>query len=312
MAETEPQTQAAAPGSFHQRTVIVTGGAGFIGAPLCKAFARAGANVVVNDYGCSVSGEGSSASPAEQVAQEIRAEGLSAVADMHNVATDAEQIVATALARFGRVDVIVNNAGITIYGPVEAQGPEAMRRVFEVNALGAMALCHYAWPHMQRQAYGRVVNVTSDSVFGMADSSPYVLSRGAVLGVTRTLALEGRPHNILVNAVGPSAYSRMRMAADEDSRLPAEQHAQLQARYPGESNVPAILALASEKLDLSGEIWSTGSYALGRTILGTVKDVKGLRTLDECLQAMQVLMDKDREWTEPHSIADYAAFKSKS
>ncbi|OQV00137.1 hypothetical protein CLAIMM_05675 [Cladophialophora immunda] len=294
--------------SFANRTVIVTGAGGSIGKPLCVAFAKAGANVIANDYGCSTAGQGSSSAPAAQVVAEIVAQGLSAVADTHDVARDADKIVALAIERFKRLDIIVNNAGIITYGPVEAQEPEDIRRVFEVNALGAIALCHYAWPHMQKQKYGRIINFTSDSVFGMPSSTGYVLSRGAMLGVTKTLALEGQPHNILVNTIGPSAYSRMVLDVIQD--LPPDQQEGFKSTFTGESNIPPLLALASEENTYTGQIWSSGNYAMGRTILATVREVKKLRTARDCLAAMTELMDKDRPWTEPRSIEEFLAFRA--
>ncbi|TPX18612.1 uncharacterized protein E0L32_002469 [Thyridium curvatum] len=303
-------TPAAAPRSFANRTVIVTGAAGSIGAPLCLALARAGANVVANDLGCSPGGEGASAAPVEELVAKITGEGLSAIADTHNVGTDAAKIVDAAVSRFGRVDAIINNAGIICYGPVETQTPEQVRALFEVNALGAYALCHAAWPHMQRQGYGRVVNFTSDSVFGMPASAGYVMARGAMLGVTRTLALEGAAHGILVNTVGPSAYSRM--VADVSKDLPPEQLAWFKATYTGESNVPAIMALASEQNTITGEIWNTGAFRMGRTLLGAIKDVGGCETVEKSLEAMKELQGKDREWAEPHSIPEFLVFKSQA
>jgi len=303
-------TPVAQPNSFLNRTVIVTGGAGSIGKPLCLAFARAGANVVVNDYGCSPSGEGFSDSPVEKVVQEITSEGFSAVADRHNVATDADKIVQTAIEHFGRIDIIINNAGIIAYGPIEHQDPATVRKVFEVNALGPIAICHYAWPHMKKQRFGRIVNFTSDSVFGMPFSTAYVLSRGAILGVTKTLSLEGQPDNILVNTVGPSAYSRM--VADVIQNLPPQQQDAFKATYTGESNVPVIVALASEQNKYTGQVWVSGAYAMGRTAICSIKEIKGLSTVDQCLTGMDELMKKDRPLTEPQSIQDFLVFRSEN
>ncbi|KAH6695141.1 hypothetical protein F5X68DRAFT_186646 [Plectosphaerella plurivora] len=296
--------------SFKDRTVIVTGAAGSIGAPLCIAFARAGANVIANDLGYSASGAGSSDAPVTRIVDEIVSEGLSAVADTHDVATEADKIVAGAMAKFGRIDILVNNAGIIHYGSLEDSGPDIVRRIFEVNALGAYALCHHAWTHMKEQRYGRIINFTSDSVFGMPQSSAYVMSRGAILGVTRTIALEGAEYGILANTVGPSAYSRM--VADVSKNLPPAQLEWFKETYTGDSNVPVIMALASERNEMSGEIWTSGGYCMGRSILGSCKDVKNVRNVDQCLEAMAELKQPGREWTEPYSIQEFLAFKATS
>ncbi|KAM5383742.1 hypothetical protein ACJZ2D_001731 [Fusarium nematophilum] len=296
--------------AFVNRTVIVTGAAGSIGKPLCIAFARSGANVIANDVGCSPTGQGSSAAPVTELVAKLQREGLSVVADTHNVATEADKIVANAIARFGRIDVIINNAGIIQYNSVEDQSLAGLREIFEVNALGAYALCHFAWPHMKEQKYGRIVNFTSDSVFGMPNSSAYVMARGAMLGVTRTLMVEGQAHGIIVNTVGPSAYSRM--VADVSKDLPKEQLEWFKTTYTGESNVAVILALASEQNKATGEMWTSGAYSMGRTILGTVQDVTNVRTVDQAIDAMEELRKGDRKATEPHSIQEFLAFKAQA
>jgi len=299
----------APPGSFANRTVIVTGGAGSIGRPLCLAFAAAGANVVVNDLGGDISGSGSSASPASDVVAEIKRNGGSAVVDTHSV-TDAEAIIANALQAFGRIDIIVNNAGITRYGMLEAQTPEAFKAVFEVNAAGPMALLHHAWPHFQAQNYGRVVNFSSDSLFGMTNSLPYVVSRGAMFGATRTLALEGAPHNIIVNAVNPTSYSRMMEPMFKD--LPPEHLAATKNSYPGEANVPPILALTHESCAVTGQVFSCGSYGISRIMLGTTSEVSNCRTMSEVQKRLPELMELGREYAEPMNIIEFADFRKKT
>ncbi|CAG9990154.1 unnamed protein product [Clonostachys byssicola] len=296
------------PKEFHNRTAIVTGAAGSIGAPLCLALARAGANVVANDYGCSVSGEGSSSDQVTQLVEKIKEEGLVAISDTHDVSTEAKAIVDAAIASFGRVDVIINNAGIIEYGAVENQSPGVVQKIFQVNALGAYALCHYAWPHMKRQGYGRVVNFTSDSIFGLVNSSGYVMARGAMLGITRSLALEGAPHGILVNTVAPAAFSRMMAEVSRD--IPTAQLEWIKAKYTGESNLPVLMALASEKITLSGEIWHSGAYSVGRGILGTTKNRTDIHTTDDCIKAMEKLKAEESDWAEPKSVSEFLSFKA--
>ncbi|KAF2488881.1 NAD(P)-binding protein [Lophium mytilinum] len=299
----------APPGSFKNRTVIVTGGAGSIGRPLCLAFASAGANVVVNDLGGDISGSGSSPSPASSVVAEIKSAGGSAVADTHSV-TDAHAILTTALEAFGRIDIIVNNAGITRYGLLESQPPDAFTDVFAVNAAAPLALLHHAWPLFQAQSYGRVVNFASDSMFGMANSLPYVVSRGATFGATRTLALEGGPHGILVNAVCPTSYSRMMEPMFKD--MPSEHRALTESRYRGEANVPMILALAHESCPVSGQVFSTGAYGMSRVMLGTTSAVSGCTTMGEVTRRLPELLEKGREYAEPMNVYEFADFRART
>jgi NAD(P)-dependent dehydrogenase (short-subunit alcohol dehydrogenase family) len=295
-------------GSFANRTVIVTGGAGSIGRPLCLAFAQAGANVVVNDLGGSITGHGNSPDPASSVVDEIKATGGSAIADTHSV-TDAKAIIDTALAAFGRIDIIVNNAGITRYGLLDTQTPENFKDVFEVNAAAPMALLHYAWPYFQKQSYGRVVNFASDSLFGMPNSMPYVVSRGATFGATRSLALEGASHGIVINAVSPTSYSRMMEPMMQD--LPEAHREATKQSYPGEANVPMILALAHEDCKISGQVFSIGSYGISRVVFGTTSEVRGLKTMEDVQERLPELLEKEREQVEPMNINEFADFRTR-
>lgn len=136
-----PNQQLAEANPFSRRTVIVTGAGGSMGRPLALAFAKAGANVVVNDVGSSVSGEGSSGTVVEDVVKEILGLGLSAVGDTNSV-TDGEKIIESAIRAFGRVDVLINNAGIIQYGSMEEQTPAVFRKIFEVSTLGPISLIH--------------------------------------------------------------------------------------------------------------------------------------------------------------------------
>jgi NAD(P)-dependent dehydrogenase (short-subunit alcohol dehydrogenase family) len=299
--------QLASPNSFTNRTVIVTGGAGALGRAISLAFAKAGANVVVNDFGSSPSGAANSSSPAQSLVDEILALGFSAISDTHSV-TDGEKIIQTAIDRFGRVDVLVNTAAIIHYGPVETQSPDIIRKVFEVNALGAMTMVHYAWPYFQRQRYGRVINFTSESIFGMPQSTAYVLSKGALVGVTKTLALEGAPFGITVNCAAPCAYSRLGGSFIED--LPPRVREEYVLRYTGVSNVPMILALSHEKNDISGKIFSLGAYAVGRMVLGSVAGPKKVRTMEDCFQRQEEILGKGKEVAEPDNAEQFFAFKA--
>ncbi|KAK6367305.1 hypothetical protein LTS17_010230 [Exophiala oligosperma] len=272
------------------KTAIVTGGAGSFGKLLCYEFARAGANVVVNDLGGSVSGLGASAGPAEEIAEAIRKEGYSAVADTHSV-MDAEKIIDTALKAFGRVDILINNAGIATFGAYETQDPEALRRVLEVNAVGPLLLCRFALPLFKAQNYGRIVNISSASMLGMAGLGAYPASKAALVGLTRSLALEVQDQNIRVNAVGPVAVSRM--AQDYQADPDRDERLEAQAQWPPESNLAPILALASEPHDFNGQFFNTANYQTCRVVVGAkpamrIDSVKGFLDAKEQLMGQTV------------------------
>jgi NAD(P)-dependent dehydrogenase (short-subunit alcohol dehydrogenase family) len=275
----------AQPGSFANRTIIVTGGAGVIGRPLCLAFAAAGGNVVVNDLGGNADGGGKSSEAADSVVKEIRALGGKSIANYDSV-TDGEKIVAAAIEAFGRVDVIVNNAGIIRYKMVRDQTVDDFRSLLEVNTLGAISLTLAAWPHFQKQRYGRAINFTSDSVFGMPSSASYIVSKSALIGATKAFALEGADFGTTVNAVAPVAYSRM---AGETIPDEAQREA-FKNTYSGTGNAPMILALAHESNDITGKIFSLGAFNVNELVLGFKAGTNEARTMEDCFKKRDVIL----------------------
>ncbi|RFU33185.1 hypothetical protein B7463_g3199, partial [Scytalidium lignicola] len=293
--------------SFAKRTVIVTGGAGALGRAISIAFAKVGANVVVNDLGGSPYGQGNSKLLSEELVHDIRKMGFSAVADSNSV-TEGKKIIDTAIDKFGRIDVLINTAAITHYAPIEDLTPDVFRKILEVNAIGPMSLIHHAWPHFKKQKYGRVVNFTSDSIFGMRNASAYVLSKGALVGVNKTLALEGAPYGITVNCAAPCAFSKL--GSDFIKDLRKEQQEEYQQKYTGESNVPMILALSHENNDITGKIFSLGAYSIGRMALGTVSGPQNIRTVEECFNTKESILGEERKVFEPDSVEEFLGFKA--
>ncbi|KIX06644.1 uncharacterized protein Z518_04620 [Rhinocladiella mackenziei CBS 650.93] len=277
----------ASRGSFKGRTVIVTGGAGAVGTQLSLAFGKAGANVVVNDISTTSDGK----FRAQEVVDEITAQGGSAVLDTNSV-VDGERIVRTALEKFGRIDVIVNNAALARYVPFEEDDLSVYKRILDVNVLGSISLILAAWPHFKSQRYGRVVNCSSDAIFGMTEVTPYTFSKGAILAGTRALAIEGAPHGILVNCVAPTAYGDMMLLhlnkMDAAIRDQAKEFAS--TTYPPESNIPWFLALCHESSEITGEFFSLGAYSVSRIVLGVQDGVTNLRTMEECLQQQDAIL----------------------
>lgn len=292
----------AQPGTFKDRTVIVTGGAGTIGRALCLAFAAAGANVVVNDLGGRPEGGGSSTDPAYLVVREIKSQGGSAVADYNSV-IHGQKVVQTAIDTYGRVDIVVNNAGIIRYKPVEHQTLEDFRSILETNTLGALSLTLAAWPYFQKQKYGRVVFTTSDSVFGMPASASYIVSKSAMIGATKSFALEGAESGILVNAVAPVAYSRM---AGDTIPDPAAREA-FKATYSGEGNVPMVLALSHESNDISGKVFSLGAFNVSELVLGFKDGAHNARTMEGCFKDRDAILGVGKPVQEASDLNDLMA-----
>jgi NAD(P)-dependent dehydrogenase (short-subunit alcohol dehydrogenase family) len=204
------------------------------------ALAARGAKVVVNDLGGARDGSGASTSAAESVVAEIVADGGEAIGNGASVTDfDAVQaMVAQAVEAWGRVDILVNNAGILRDKSFAKMELADFRLVVEVHLMGAVHCCKAVWPAMTAQKYGRIVMTTSAAgLYGNFGQSNYGAAKMALVGLMQTLALEGAKHDIRVNALAPTAATRM-----TEDLLP---QAMLDALKP-EAVVPALLVLAGE------------------------------------------------------------------
>ncbi len=250
---------------FDGRVAIVTGAGGGLGREYAFALAARGARVVVNDYGGSVDGRGGSPDMAEAVAEEIRSRGGEAIADAHSVipSEGGESIVQTALKNWGRVDAIVNNAGIVGGGSFAEQEDELLDRTLATHLRGAFSVTRPAWRKMVEQGYGRIVNISSGSVFGTPGSASYPSAKGGMIGLTRSLATEGAAHGIKANAVMPVAYTRMTAMIEDD-----EFRDFLKLHFPPERVAPLVTWLCHEELPCTGQIFTAGGRRVARVFLG--------------------------------------------
>ncbi|HMN20609.1 MAG TPA: SDR family NAD(P)-dependent oxidoreductase [Ottowia sp.] len=225
---------------FSGRVAIVTGAGGGVGRLHALGLAERGARVVVNDLGGAVDGTGGSASAAQKVVDEIRARGGQAIAN-HASVTDlaaVQAMVQEAMDTWGRVDVLVNNAGILRDKTFAKMDLADFRLVLEVHLMGAVHTTKAVWPIMQAQNYGRIVMTTSSTgLYGNFGQSNYGAAKLALVGFMQTLALEGARHDIRVNCLAPTAATRMTQGL-----MPQET---LDALQP-EAVVPAMLVMACE------------------------------------------------------------------
>jgi len=254
---------------FDGRTAVITGAGGnpSLGRAHALLLAARGANVVVNDIGSDPEmkhypGQAS----AEAVAAEIRAAGGKAVADANSVATPegGEAIIRTALDAFGGIDILINNAAVSIGAPFAAMTPHDFQRHIDVNLMGAVWTCRAAWPHMEKAGYGRIVNTTSASMTGFANQSAYVTSKGGLWSLTRALAAEGAGCGIKANAISPGAFTRLVSSMLEDDS-PLLQHSK--ANMPAELSSPAVAFLAHERCPVSGECIDSAGGEVWRTFI---------------------------------------------
>lgn len=226
--------------SFKDRVAIVTGAGGGLGREHALALAARGAKVVVNDLGSARDGSGGSSDAALAVVEEIRRAGGEAIANGASVTDfDAVQaMVAEAVAQWGRVDILINNAGILRDKSFAKMEISDFKLVLDVHLMGAVHCCKAVWAHMVEQQYGRIVMTTSSSgLFGNFGQSNYGAAKMALVGLMQTLAIEGAKYNIRVNSLAPTAATRM-----TESLFP---EAILQALQPADV-VPAMLVLAAE------------------------------------------------------------------
>lgn len=237
-----PQGQ---PVDLKDQVVIVTGAGAGIGRAYALMLAKLGAKVVVNDF----------VDP-EPVVKEIRQAGGIAVGDKSNV-VDGAHVVNTALKEFGVIHAIVNNAGILRDKSFQNLTDDQWKQVIDVHLKGTYAVTKAAWPYLQKQKYGRIINTTSTSgIYGNFGQSNYAAAKLGILGFSKAIAIEGKKNNIYVNTIAPNAGTAM-----TKSIIPEE----LWKKFKPEQIAPMVALLASQKAPISGGLFEVGSGWIGAT-----------------------------------------------
>ncbi len=240
---------------FDGKVVIVTGAGGGIGRAHALLFAKYGAKVVVNDLGGSTHGEGANASAADRVVAEIREAGGTAIAN-HDSVTDGEKIVRQAIEAFGRIDVVVNNAGILRDKTFHKMEDADWDLVYKVHVEGAYKVTRAAWPFMREQGYGRVIFTSSTSgIYGNFGRSNYGMAKLGLYGLTRNLAIEGRKNNIFVNAIAPTGGTRM-----TEGLIPPQVFEALKPELVS----PLVVYLGSEACQETSGLFEVGGGWIGK------------------------------------------------
>lgn len=247
---------------FDGKVAIITGAGGGLGRQHALLLASRGAQVVVNDLGGTVDGSGEGTEgPAHTVAKEIEDAGGVALANTDSVATaeGGEAIVQSAIDAYGRVDIVINNAGILRDKAFHNMTPELLEPVIDVHLKGAFYVTRPAWVHMREQGYGRVVNTASNAgIIGNFGQTNYGAAKMGLVGFTRVLAAEGAKSNIKANVIAPIARTRM----TEELLGP------LAEKLDPSAVSPIVAWLCHEDCPVTGEIYSASGGRVARFFIG--------------------------------------------
>ena len=285
---------------YDGKVAIITGAGGGLGRQHALLLAKRGALVVVNDLGGNIDGTGGDASAAQKVVDEIKAAGGEAVADHNSVATPegGAAIVKTAVDTFGRVDIVVNNAGILRDKSFHNMSPDLMNPVFDVHLKGAFHVTQPAWVLMREQGYGRIISTSSAAgIFGNFGQTNYGAAKLGLVGFTRVLAVEGAKYNIKANAIAPLALTRMTedlMGALADKLDPSQVS-------------PIVAWLAHEDCPVTGQVYSVGGGRIANVFFGETQGyTKPGHSLEDVRDNWEAIMSQ-KDYFVPQNLAEETA-----
>jgi len=240
---------------FDDRVVVITGAGNGLGRTYALEMGKRGAKVVVNDLGGSAFGDGADKAAADVVVDEIKAGGGEAVANYDSV-TDGDRIVQTAMDSFGKIDVVINNAGILRDKTFHKMEDRDWDLIYDVHVRGAFKVSHAAWPYMRDQNYGRMIFTASAAgIYGNFGQTNYAMAKLGLHGMSQTLALEGRTKNIMVNTIAPIAGSRL-----TETVMPQ----QLVDALKPEFIMPLVVKLCDENSQETGGLYEVGAGFIGK------------------------------------------------
>jgi NAD(P)-dependent dehydrogenase (short-subunit alcohol dehydrogenase family) len=237
--------------SFKDRVVVITGAGGGLGRTYALLFGSRGAKVVVNDLGGSVKGDGGASSKAaDVVVDEIRKAGGTAVANYDSV-ENGDKIIKTAIDNYGRVDVLINNAGILRDVSFVKMSEKDWDLIYQVHVKGAFSCTKAAWPYMKENKYGRIIMTSSAAgIYGNFGQANYSMAKLGLYGFANSLAIEGKSSNIYVNTIAPIAGSRMTKTI-----LPPNLVDQLKPEFVA----PMVAYLCHESSEVNGGLFELGA-----------------------------------------------------
>ena len=275
------------------KVVVITGAGNGLGRQYALLFAKYKSKLVINDLGSSTHGDGKSSSAADAVVAECTALGAQAIPNYNNV-IDGHLIIKSAIDHFGKIDILINNAGILRDASLSKMTHEDWSLIDKVHLYGTFATCHAAWPYFQSQKYGRIINTSSAiALYGNYGSSNYGAMKSAIIGLSNTLAIEGKSKNITVNCVVPTAGTRI-----TGTILPQDIIDAMKPDYVA----PFVIALTTTKE--SGKVYEVGCGYIGNVKWQRTKGY-GFHTItpDAIASKWPVICDFTH-FTNPQSVQD--------
>jgi NAD(P)-dependent dehydrogenase (short-subunit alcohol dehydrogenase family) len=275
--------------SFDERVAVITGGGRGLGREYALLLASRGAKVVVNDPGGSLTGDGADEGPAHDVVREIVAAGGQAVASTDSVATaeGGKAIIDTAIEHFGRIDILIHNAGIVRRGSLKELSYQDFESVLDVHLRGAFHVVRPAFPLMCANGYGRIVLTSSiGGLYGNHGVANYAAAKAGIIGLTNVVALEGATEGVTCNVIVPGAVTRMAEGLDTSAYPP----------MGSDLVAPAVGWLAHETCSVSGELFVA---IAGRVARAFIAETPGVYQPSWSIEDVAANIDAIRDDTAP-------------
>ncbi len=271
---------------FDGRVVVITGGGRGLGRAYAELLGSLGAKVVVNDNGSVIKGDGADAGPAQEAVDVIKAAGGEAIVCTDSVATPqgGRAIIQVALDAFGRIDVLIHNAGNVRYGSIRELSDLDLDAVLDVHLKGAFHVVRAAMPHMCDAGYGRIVLTSSiGGIYGNSNCVNYAMAKSGMIGLSNVIALEGEAHNVKSNVIVPAAVTRMADGLDTSMYPP----------MGPELVAPMVGWLAHENCSVSGEIYAAAAGRMAEIYIGETRGAfRPEWSVDDVDTAIATIRDK--------------------
>jgi NAD(P)-dependent dehydrogenase (short-subunit alcohol dehydrogenase family) len=278
---------------FDDRVAVVTGAGRGLGRSYALLLASRGAKVIVNDLGSSLQGQGADANPAEEVVREIEALGGQAVVSTDSVATPegGRALIDTALERFGRIDILIHNAGNVRRGSLKELSYEDFEAVLDVHLRGAFHVVRPAFPHMCKAGYGRVVLTSSiGGLYGNHLVANYSTAKAGLIGLSHVVALEGAAEGVKSNVIVPAAVTRMAEGLDTSQYPPMDP----------ELVAPAVGYLAHESCEISGEMLIAIAGRIARAYVAETPGVyRPSWSIEDVREQLGAIRESSAPWVFP-------------